>query len=257
MDIREIRIDEIRVSEFNTRKDLDAGTEDAGLDDLASSIREKGLLSPVTVRTGPDGRFELIVGQRRFLACKTLGMKTIPSIIRDDLDDTDATIVSLVENVHRADMNPIDKSRAYKRIYETYGNYGEVAKQAGVSIPTVRRYITLLNLAPSIQEKLSTAEGPAGVGSLSKLAETFAPDQQEEALREIGGFKQNIQLDMIKRSEGNLDLLSALKEKALEGAFDVRTCREGLCFSMPEELKAEIKNILEQGQDLPSLKDIA
>ena len=194
MEIREIRIDEIRVSDLNTRKDLDAGTEDAGLEDLANSIRESGLLSPITVRTRVDEMFDLIVGQRRFLACKTLGMKTIPAIIRDDLDDTDATIVSLVENVHRADMNPIDKSRAYKQIFERYSNYGEVAKQTGVSIPTLRKYMRLLDLAPSIQEKLSTAEGPAGVGSLSKLAETFAPDQQEEALREIGGFKQTIQL---------------------------------------------------------------
>ena len=194
MEIREIRIDEIRVSDLNTRKDLDAGTEDAGLEDLANSIRESRLLSPITVRTRVDEMFDLIVGQRRFLACKTLGMKTIPAIIRDDLDDTDATIVSLVENVHRADMNPIDKSRAYKQIFERYSNYGEVAKQTGVSIPTLRKYMRLLDLAPSIQEKLSTAEGPAGVGYLSKLAETFAPDQQEEALREIGGFKQTIQL---------------------------------------------------------------
>ena len=183
-------------------------------------------------------------------------MKTIPSSIRDDLDDTDATIVSLVENVHRADMNPIDKSRAYKQIYDRFRDYGEVAKQAGVSVPTVRKYMSLLGLAPSIQEKLSTAEGPAGVGSLSKLAEAFAPDLQEEALSEIAGFNQSTQLDMLKRSEGSLDLLSALKEKALEGAFDLRTCREGLCFAMPEELKTQIKKALAQGQDLPSLKEL-
>ena len=153
-------------------------------------------------------------------------------------------------------LNPVDKARAYQRIYERYRDHAEVAKQAGVSIATVRRYITLLDLAPSIQEKLSTAEGPAGVGSLSKLAETFSPDRQEEALREIGGFKQNIQLDMLKRSEGNLDKLAALKEQALEGAFDVRTCHEGLCFVMPEELKSQIKKVLEEGQDAISLKDI-
>ena len=61
---------------------------------------------------------------------------------------------------------------------------------------------------------------------------------------------------MLKRSEGNLGLLSTLKEKAPEGAFDVMTCREGLCFAMPEQLKAEIKRVLAQGQDLPLLKDI-
>jgi ParB family chromosome partitioning protein len=80
---------------------------------LALSIREKGLLSPITVLKNYDGTFDLIVGQRRFLACKQLGWKTIPAIIREEMDDTDATVSSLVENVHRADMSPIDKARAY------------------------------------------------------------------------------------------------------------------------------------------------
>ena len=132
MEVREISLDHIRISEFNTRKDLDAGTEDASLDDLANSIREKGLLSPITVRSAADGHFDLIAGQRRFLSCRKIGMATISAVIRDDIDDTDATIISLVENVLRADMSPIDKARAYQTIYARYGDYGRVAKETGV-----------------------------------------------------------------------------------------------------------------------------
>ena len=94
MEIREINLADIKVSEFNTRKDLGAGTEDTSLDDLANSIQEKGLLNPIMVRKRENGKYDLIVGQRRFLACKKIDLKTIPSIIRDELNDTDATIIT-------------------------------------------------------------------------------------------------------------------------------------------------------------------
>ena len=100
--------------------------------DLANSIQEQGLLQPITVRTAGDGQYELIAGQRRFLACRLLGSATISAIVRDDLDDTDATVVSLVENVHRADMNAIDKAKAYQGIYAKYQSAERVAKETGV-----------------------------------------------------------------------------------------------------------------------------
>lgn len=257
MELREINLNDITVSEFNTRKDLQAGTEDASLGDLANSIRENGLLNPITVMSSADGRYDLIAGQRRFLACRRIGLETIPAIIRDELDDTDATIISLVENVHRADMNPVDKARAYQKIHERYWDYQRVAKETGVSVPTVRRYLSLLKLAPSIQEKLSTAEGPAGVGTLSKLAETFPQAQQEQALDEIGGFKQSVQLELLKRSDGNLRKLSGLKDQAMEGAFDVRMCRDGLCFAMPDEWKIQIMEMLAEGGDSISVRELS
>ncbi len=158
MEVKDLKLSAIKVSEFNTRKDLDAGSEDAGLEDLANSIKEKGLLNPIIVRMNNDGSYGLIAGQRRFLACQRLGWETIPSIVRDIASDTDATIISLIENVQRADMNPIDKARAYKKIFESYKDYNIVAKETGVSVSTLKKYTSLLNLAPSIQDKLTTAE---------------------------------------------------------------------------------------------------
>lgn len=260
MEIKDIEMSVIKVSELNTRKDLAAGTEDAGLEDLANSIKEKGLLNPIIVRRNNDGSYGLIAGQRRFLACQRLGWRTIPTIIRDITDDTDATIISLIENVHRADMNPIDKARAYQKIHEKYMDYNKVAKETGVSISTLKKYLTLLNLASSIQEKLTTAKGPAGIGTLSKLSENFAPEEQEEVLDKIGGFNQQIQLEMIKRSGGNVEKLDELKELALEGAFDTPLCR-GLdeCNFIPEELikplKEAIKSFKDEG-NASSFKDI-
>ena len=255
MEVRDIKLSDIVVSEFNTRKDLEAGVEDAGLDELANSIREKGLLNPITVMNkGVEGKYLLVAGQRRFLACSRIGLKTIPAIIRDKMDDTDATILSLIENVHRADMNPIDKARAYQKIYEKYSDMAKVSSETGVTVQTVKKYLTLLRLTASIQEKMTTADGPSGITALSRLAETFeSAEDQEAALEEIGGFKQSIQVEILKRSEGDLDRLSELKQEALEGAFDIVTCREGLCPEMPDELKQEIKRILNDKGDFGEL----
>ncbi|ODS39050.1 MAG: hypothetical protein A7316_00830 [Candidatus Altiarchaeales archaeon WOR_SM1_86-2] len=260
MEIKDIKTADIQLSELNIRKDIDAGTEDVGLEDLADSIKEKGLLNPLIVRRRDDGTYELIAGQRRFLACQRLGWESIPAIIRDITDDTDATILSLVENVHRADLNPIDKARAYQKIHEKYKDHNKVAKETGVSVPTIKRYLTLLKLAPSIQEKLTTAEGPAGIGALSKIGETFAPEDQEDVLDRIGGFKQQIQVEMIKRSGGNADKLEGLREQALEGAFDTRVCK-GLngCPFIPPELLEPVKDAIrkfEEEGDKQSFKDV-
>lgn len=260
MEIKDIRLSEICISDLNTRKDLGAGTEDSSLVDLANSIEEKGLLNPIIVKRNKDDTYDLIVGQRRFLACQKLGWETIPAIIRDITDDMDGTIISLIENVHRADMNPIDKARAYSKIYQKYEDYSKVARETGVSVTTIKRYLKILDLAPSIQDRLSTADGPAGIATLSKIAETFTAEQQEEVLDKIGGFKQQIQLEMIKRSGGDLGKLEGLKGQALEGDLDVRLCR-GLdeCPFIPSELlklvKDAVKKFEEEG-DTRSFKDI-
>jgi ParB family chromosome partitioning protein len=244
MEVREIKLDSIKVSQFNVRKNLNSGHEDASIDDLAASISEQGLLSPVVVRTTSNGHYELIVGQRRFLACGRLGMTTIPVIVRDDLDDTEATIISLVENVQRADMNPMDKAKAFVAILCRYGNHKRVARETGVSVATIRKYSKLLKLAPEIQDAISMAEGPVGVETLAILADTFDMEDQVWILHKIEGFNQNIQQQILKESGGDPDKIPELVEKALDGAFNVRMCREGLCFKISDEWKAEIKRKL-------------
>ncbi len=244
MDVREIPMGNIVVSAFNTRKNLASGTEDASIDDLAESIRQEGLLSPITVRTSSDGKFEIIAGQRRFLAFKSLGRTTIPAIVNDSMDDTDAVVVSLIENVHRADMDPVDKARAYKQLHDQYGTYTEVAKRASVSPSTVSRYMRLLDLAPGILDDLSTSDGPVGVNALSTLAQFFAIEDQEEARGLIAGLTLEIQTRIIRESGGNLAKLAELRDRALSGEFNLAMCQEGLCFHMSDELKAEVRKRL-------------
>lgn len=246
METRDIPLDQIKVSAFNTRKDMSAGTEDADIDGLANSIRDWGLLSPITVRVTADGLYDLVAGQRRYLAYQRLGRSTIPAIINGDLDDTGATVVSLVENVHRADMNPMDKARAYQGIYVRYGDVERVAKETGVTAQTVRRYLPLLKLTQAIQDEVSTSDGVASVVTLSKLGDTVAPEDQEKFLDQIRGLNARSQLRIIQQSGGRISEVPDIKMQVLEDTMNMVTCREGLCFSMPEAMKDRIKAELER-----------
>src|SRR5260221_5532069 len=106
MNVEDIPVALIDISEHNTRKNLADGEHDSTTLDLAASIARQGLLNPITVFRKPDGRFAVIAGQRRTFAVRHLGWKTVPAIIREVMDETDATAVSLTENLHRAAMNP-------------------------------------------------------------------------------------------------------------------------------------------------------
>ena len=241
MEIKELDLDKIRVSEFNTHKDLEAGTEDASVIDLANSISAQGLLSPITVRPTADGNYEVICGQRRFLACRRLGMTTISASVINEMSDTDATVVSLIENVHRADMNPMDKARAYNAIREKTGELKMVAKETGVSTQTVQRYLHLLNLSSSIQDEITTSGGVASVSVYEKIARHFPDDEdkQRQALDNIRDLDPNMRLRVLQKSGGDLEKMLEIKAQELENA-GVPVCREGLCPLIPEELKEQL-----------------
>ncbi len=223
--VHDIPIDKIDVSRFNTRKDLGAGSEDSTIDNLAESISKQGLLSPPTVRQ-EGNRYELIAGQRRYLACKKLGWKTIPCFVRDDLTDDDATSVSLVENVHRAEMNPIDKAGALQALFEHQGKDAKkVSKETGIGLQTIKRYLDLLSLPEELKQKISTADGPAKVQAMSLLVRTF-PDKGAmlSVYNKIAGFTQQVQTEVIKQSAGDISKIDGLVELAHQGVFHTVLC---------------------------------
>lgn len=220
----DISLKKLLVSVLNARKDLSAGQEDSGIEELASSIKQQGLLSPLIVRPTADGAFEVLVGQRRLLACRKIGLDPVPCLVRDDLGDTDAVALSFVENVHRADMHPLDKARVLKLLYERHQSYEQVARVSALSVSTVRKYIQLLALPEELQQRLGTSSGPAGVGTLARLASTFSGDEAVAVHERISGLNQHDQMEILRRSDGRLDAIDDLVEEALEGAFNVRRC---------------------------------
>lgn len=262
----EVPIESLVVSVANTRKDKDAGQEDASIDGLAQSIKEQGLLNPLTVRKNSDGKFEILAGQRRYLACLRLGFKTVPVMLRESVSDTSAVALSLIENVQRADMHPIDKATAFDELRRHHnGNLRSVSEATGVSVQTVQRYLLLLKLPEHLRDQLGTGKGSAGVGALANIAKAFDdPEEMQEAWDKIGGFNQDIQSEILKRAGGDLDALPNLVFQAQEGAFDAKACGSSLhdCPHIPDELRVHVINAaraLEEGVPEPerSLKEIA
>jgi len=241
MKIQKISIGSLEVSKFNIRKDLSAGEEDSDLEDLASSIKKHGLLNPLVVRPTSSGKYEIISGHRRYLACKKLGLAEIDCIVREDLDDADSVVVSLIENIHRADVNPIDKARALNQLYERYGSYSRVAEETAWSPTTISKYITLLDLPAELQQKLSTAEGPAKVSAMALLAKTFRGQEAIEVYEKIAGFKQSVQEEILRRSDGDMEKINDLVIEAQEGAFNIHMCggRYG-CEVVKDIIRGEI-----------------
>lgn len=246
MNFKEIPIEEIDVSQFNTRKNLADGQQDSTIDDLANSIEKQGLLSPITVFHKSNGRYAVVAGQRRLLACRKLGLNTISAIVREAMTDNDATAISLVENVHRADMNPRDKAIAFKALLEKFGDIGSVSQETGVGVSTIRKYIQLLDLNPELQDRLAAGEAK-NTQALANLAQRFEDSEKQlEVWNRIEGFNQNVQQQIIKNTDPDLENLPELVDQAAEGTFDyhvVRNCPFD-CPTVPTPLKAEVENMI-------------
>lgn len=246
MEVKPIPMKLIDVSEFNARKDLQDGQSDSALEDLASSIGKQGLLNPIIVRVSEGDRYDLIAGQRRFLAYKLLGRSKIDAVVRTGLSDADATIVSLTENLHRADMNPLDKAVAFDRLRKKLGSISAVARETNFANSTVGKYVKLLKLTPELRNRLAAGE-TKNTEALAKLASRFQnSEDQLKVWNSIEGFNQDVQKEFLKRLDDNLENLGPLVELAAEGALGldmVRNCPYD-CPNVPDSLKDAVATLI-------------
>ena len=145
--------------------------------ELADSIRERGVLQPVLIRPSGD-HYQLVAGERRFLAAKEAGFSSIPAIVRP-LTDRESLLIALIENVQRENLNPVDEARAYYRLAAEYGlPHEEIAKRVGKDRSTVSNIIRFNNLAPEALVLMESGRLSAGHGrALLSLA---SPKQQSE-----------------------------------------------------------------------------
>ena len=136
--------------------------DEAELQELAASIKEVGVLQPPVVRERSDGRYELIMGERRLRASKLAGLKTIPLILRAS-SDNEMLREALLENIHRSQLNPLEEGAAYQNLLNDFGyTHDELAIKVGKSRPTITNTLRLLNLPPSVQRKVAVGVLSAG-----------------------------------------------------------------------------------------------
>ncbi len=144
-------IEKILPSSFQPRFNF---KEDEEFDQLVSSIKEKGVLQPILVREKGEGLYECIAGERRLKAAKKAGLKEIPVIIKN-FSDEEAFVVTLIENLQRKNLNPIEEAFGYKNLIEKFGyTQEEVAKKVGKDRSTITNLLRLLKLPSLIQQDI-------------------------------------------------------------------------------------------------------
>lgn len=147
----EIPLDKIKVNPYQPR----TVWKEEELNDLAQSIRENGIIQPIIVRKIGDG-YEIIAGERRYRASAIAGRSTIPALVRTATDE-EMLELALVENIHRSNLNAIERARAYQNFIKTFSlNQTEAAQKLGEDRSVVSNYIRLLDLPQDMQEMIST-----------------------------------------------------------------------------------------------------
>lgn len=148
--VKEIPIDFIVLNPYQPRKNIDSES----LEELASSIREVGVLQPILVREVGDNRYELIAGERRWRAARLAGLTSIPAMVVE-ATDKEALSFALIENLQRSDLNPIEEAYGYKRLMQEFDlTQEEIAQLVGKKQSTIANKLRLLRLPAVIQEKL-------------------------------------------------------------------------------------------------------
>jgi ParB family chromosome partitioning protein len=174
--LEEIPVASVRPNRFQPRARFD----EQELSSLAESIREVGLLQPVLVRPIGD-EYELIAGERRWRAARRVGLQTIPALVRHT-DDTASLEHALVENLHRADLNPIEEAAAYQQLIEDFQlTHEQVAGRVGQSRAGITNKLRLLQLPPAVQKLVQ--EGQLDMGHARALLGTPDRAYQEQLAR--------------------------------------------------------------------------
>lgn len=151
------------------------------LAELVQTVKEKGVLSPVLVRSHGDG-YQLVSGERRWRAAKLAGLREIPAILRE-VSDREALEISLIENIQREDLSPLEEARAYQALMELHGTtQEELAKRLGKDRSTLANSLRLLKLPKVAQEALERDEITAGH---ARCILSVRPEQQESLLQAI------------------------------------------------------------------------
>src|ERR1035438_2911146 len=213
--------------------------DEESLDELAASIREVGLLQPVVVRRVMPGRYELIMGERRWRACQRAELEQIPAIVRATADD-ELLRDALMENLHREQLNPLEEAAAYQQLLDDFGaTHDELAKKVGRSRPHISNTLRLLHLPPAVQRRV--AAGVLSAGHARALLTLNDPEAQDRLAHRIVAEGLSVraveeivalggtQPAKARRAPAKQPLAPALNDLAarLSDAFDTRVRVEG------------------------------
>ena len=161
--VEEVFVDQIEANPFQPRRNFDQ----QALQELAASIKEKGLIQPITLRKIKAEKYQIVAGERRWRASRMLDLAKIPAVIRS-FDDQEMLEIALIENLQREDLNPIEEARAYKKMLDNFDiTQEELAQKVGKNRSTVSNMIRLLKLSDKVLKHLE--KGTITVGHARAL----------------------------------------------------------------------------------------
>lgn len=182
----ELPVEAINRNPFQTRTRFD----EAQLAELTQSVAATGVVQPIVVRKGDGGRYELITGERRLLASKRAGLPTIPAIVREATDEQ-AMEMTVVENLQRADLNPMEQARAYQRLSQEFKMTQEqMAARTGKERASVANFLRLLRLPEEVQA--SVEAGELSFGHARGLLALETPERIKAAAQKVQSLSLSV-----------------------------------------------------------------
>lgn len=223
----------------NPRQPREVFDEDA-LAELVTSIKEVGLLQPVVVRQlGPE-RYELIMGERRWRACREAGLERIPAIVRAT-DDEKLLLDALLENLHRAQLNPLEEAAAYDQLLKDFNcTHDQLADRIGRSRPQVSNTLRLLRLSPSVQRRV--AAGVLSAGHARALLSVEDGEEQDRLAHRIvaEGLSVRAVEEIVTMMSGSTPKSSS-KPKGLRAGKRVSPALDELAGRLSDRFETRVK----------------
>jgi ParB family chromosome partitioning protein len=198
-------VNSIIPNRFQARKDFN----EERLKELSESIKEHGVVQPIVVRQNESGKFELVAGERRWRATCLLGMETIPAIIKE-YSAKELTAVSLIENIQRQDLNPMEEAAAYQMLLKEFSfSQEQLAKKLGKSRPFIANMVRLLTLEPEVQKMVESGNLSTGharsllsLGATQQIAAAETVVEKGFSVRQTEEFvKKLLENSEVKKQE--------------------------------------------------------
>jgi len=234
----EIPVGEIDRNPYQTRMHFD----DKLLSELAESIAANGVVQPILVRPQADGRYQLIAGERRWLASQRAGLATIPAVVRQ-VNDMQAMEITIIENLQRTDLNPIEQARAYDRLSREFGMTQEqMAHRTGKERASIANYLRILKLPSSVQHQIET--GVLSYSHAKVLLTLEHLEDIESAMRKVLSLSLSVRQTENYVQNIMFPDLAVQKEEPKKPVVDpnVREAQERLQRALGMRVKIEDKN---------------
>lgn len=226
--IQDIELDKIVPNRYQPRREF----SDDSIKELAETLDKDGLLQPIVVRENGEDQYEIIAGERRYRAAKSLNWETIPAIV-NNMNDDQAASLALIENLQREDLNPIDEAKAYTNLMKLNDlTQTALAKDMGKSQSYVANKLRLLKLDDDVQKALVEGKITARHG---RALLNLSDDDQERVLKEIE--EKGLNVKQTEEIAKDVDAYFNPKPKEKE------TKRERVVKRIPKDLKVQINTI--------------